>query len=51
VLEKIDSQTGTANVVIWKSDDSTAVTIETVDVSTITTSDAVYTFTKAYSTY
>jgi hypothetical protein len=52
VLKKTGNPTGTAQVVIRKgTDDSIAVTIGTIDVSTITTSDAVYTFTNTSNTY
>jgi len=39
------------SVVIRKADDSIAATIGTINVSTITTSDALYTFTNTSNTY
>ena len=52
MLKKTGNPTGTAQLVIRKgTDDSIAVTIGTIDVSTITTSDALYTFTNTSNTY
>jgi hypothetical protein len=51
VLKKTGSPTGTATLVIRKSDDSIAATIGTIDVTTITTTDALYTFTNTSNTY
>ena len=52
MLKKTGAPTGTANVVIRKLlDDSVAVTLGTIDATTITTSEALYTFTKTDNTY
>ena len=52
VLNKTNLPTGTAKVVIRKgTDDSIAATLGTIDVTTITTSDALYTFTNTSNTY
>jgi hypothetical protein len=52
VLKKTGNPTGTYQVVIRKgTDDSIAAVIGTIDASTITTSDALYTFTNTSNTY
>jgi hypothetical protein len=52
MLKKTGNPTGTYSVVIRKgTDDSIAVTLGTIDASTITTSDKLYTFTNTANTY
>jgi hypothetical protein len=52
MIKKTGSPAGTASVNIRKgTDDSIAVTLGTVDVSTIKTSDALYTFTNTGNIY